>query len=1140
MRKINKMKLDIQLFAEEQTLETTIKSKSEEALKSLDKVISKLNTLSSTLNKVNTAMKSGSIKSTSVQMDDFAKNVGKSVVNAQKLASTLSFTALTAGITRLSGLINDWVYETSDYSEQLNLFNVIFNNIEKNGKTTFSELGKSATQFQHKLNEAFGTNKIETFYMQGMFQAMGEAVNIPDKYSALMSETMTKLTYDMASLYNKQETDTAEALRAGVYAGQTKPLRSYGIDVTATSMQPILDELGIDRTVKQLSQAEKEIVRYLATLRQASNAMGDFANTIESPANQLKIFKQQLVETKVAITSLIMNLVGNMLPYLNALLMVIKEIALWLGTLLGIEFSDFNSGVANYETGLEGIGDSADKAGKAVKKLKREALGFDQIHNINENTGSSGSGSVNVGNGIDQKLLDAIYGYDNGMEKVRMKATEIRDKIMEWLGFTKQVDDVTKQVSFKLKDGYSNLKLIAGILGLIGITKLVKGISGLVSGTSTLGKLLGTGGLYTKLSKLAEPIKVLGAKDGVQYIFLSLKDTLTKVLPIIGKVAVAIGGLIALFKGASKVKDVMNIFGEKSKKQDNNKVDYDYYKGAFEGIAGGAVAGGAIGSIVPGIGTAIGALVGTIVGAVSVGISAVKGFKDGLKDLSDNTKDNFAKIQEPLENFTSKIEMIKLNESMIIDDNTKQKIISSLEALTKSIQDNIKTSKKQTIDDINSLVKDGLLSKEEAKTAKDNTNKYFERISKSTDIGEKKIKQIIDKASKEKRELTDDERQQIESIYELLKNNTISTVTTSQTEQSILLDEFANKRKNISKEVASQMIGDAVDIKNKTIEEAEKQYTETLNKAQNMKNIGAINEETYNKIKQEAQETRDKTIKDAETQYDEIYDTFAKHNEDIAGYIDRDDGHVKSSWEKFWDGVGGTVQGWFDTAEEYWQDKINKLVLWWNTKAVPWLENNIFKYFTKDYWKNKWDNAKAGFQEGIENVKTKINEKWNEIKVWFNNNVGKYFTKTYWSDKLSEIKKSFNEFTFPKIKLSVTYDTNVGKAKKAIYEALGLDGWPKLKFQAYANGGFPEDGFFYANHTELVGKFSNGKTAVANNDQIIEGIYKGVYSAVLSAMSQTQTSSQIDVHVHTDEGTVVDRINQKTKQTGVFPLNIPI
>ena len=43
---------------------------------------------------------------------------------------------------------------------------------------------------------------------------------------------------------------------------------------------------------------------------------------------------------------------------------------------------------------------------------------------------------------------------------------------------------------------------------------------------------------------------------------------------------------------------------------------------------------------------------------------------------------------------------------------------------------------------------------------------------------------------------------------------------------------------------------------------------------------------------------------------------------------------------------------------------------------------------------------------------------------------------------------------------------------------------------------FPEDGLFMANHNELVGQFSNGRTAVANNEQIIAGIKEGVKEAV--------------------------------------------
>ena len=52
-----------------------------------------------------------------------------------------------------------------------------------------------------------------------------------------------------------------------------------------------------------------------------------------------------------------------------------------------------------------------------------------------------------------------------------------------------------------------------------------------------------------------------------------------------------------------------------------------------------------------------------------------------------------------------------------------------------------------------------------------------------------------------------------------------------------------------------------------------------------------------------------------------------------------------------------------------------------------------------------------------------------------------------------------------------------------------------LSIPRFETGGFPEDGLFMANHNELVGKFSNGKTAVANNNQIVDGIRSGVYDA---------------------------------------------
>ena len=65
----------------------------------------------------------------------------------------------------------------------------------------------------------------------------------------------------------------------------------------------------------------------------------------------------------------------------------------------------------------------------------------------------------------------------------------------------------------------------------------------------------------------------------------------------------------------------------------------------------------------------------------------------------------------------------------------------------------------------------------------------------------------------------------------------------------------------------------------------------------------------------------------------------------------------------------------------------------------------------------------------------------------------------------------------------------------------------KIKLPKFASGGIVEDGLFMANHGELVGKFSNGKTAVANNEQIIQGISAGVYNAVSSALASNNNNN---------------------------------
>lgn len=80
----------------------------------------------------------------------------------------------------------------------------------------------------------------------------------------------------------------------------------------------------------------------------------------------------------------------------------------------------------------------------------------------------------------------------------------------------------------------------------------------------------------------------------------------------------------------------------------------------------------------------------------------------------------------------------------------------------------------------------------------------------------------------------------------------------------------------------------------------------------------------------------------------------------------------------------------------------------------------------------------------------------------------------------------------------------------------------------------------FINHNELVGKFSNGKTVVANNQQIVSGIEQGVYNAVSSALSSSNGDKQPIINVYVGGRQVTDYIikdvNQRTIASGKCPI----
>ena len=147
-------------------------------------------------------------------------------------------------------------------------------------------------------------------------------------------------------------------------------------------------------------------------------------------------------------------------------------------------------------------------------------------------------------------------------------------------------------------------------------------------------------------------------------------------------------------------------------------------------------------------------------------------------------------------------------------------------------------------------------------------------------------------------------------------------------------------------------------------------------------------------------------------------------------------------------------------------DKWSEFSDWWTNTGIPdWWDNNVAPIFSAENW--TFEGIKKGLSTAFENAVTAMKTIWNRFADWLNDALTIHIDS-----------KTINGF-----KLWDSTDITLARL-------------PKFNIPAYAIGGFPEDGLFMANHNELVGQFSNGQTAVANNMQIIDGIKSGVAQAV--------------------------------------------
>ena len=241
----------------------------------------------------------------------------------------------------------------------------------------------------------FGMTTDAAKELSGTFMLLGANLLGSKEGGLELSKVFTQLTVDFGSFYNVSNERSAELMVQGL-TGQTKGLKKYGIIVSATAAKNYAYANGIAAVGAELTESQKVQARAGVMMAQLTQVNGDFQATINTGANQLKIFGATLQQTRINIGRAFDPILRVVLPALNllftALNTVIEKVGLFMEAMFGkkmkIEGLDSNSsGLDNMGSSAENAGNQADAAAKKFKGL----MGIDEINTLGSESDSDAS-----------------------------------------------------------------------------------------------------------------------------------------------------------------------------------------------------------------------------------------------------------------------------------------------------------------------------------------------------------------------------------------------------------------------------------------------------------------------------------------------------------------------------------------------------------------------------------------------------------------------------------------------------------------------------------------------------------------------------------------------------------------------------
>lgn len=299
-------------------------------------------------------------------------------------------------VTTLSNTLSDFVNKSADYEEMMNMFAVAMGNAAQAG-----------LEYAQTVQNAVGINAADWMENEAIFMNVVHGYGVASDRAAIMSQQLTQIGYDLSSIWNEDVATAMQKLQSGI-AGEIEPLRRWGVDLSQARLEQEALTLGIDESISSMTQAEKAQLRYISIFNQVSEqgVLGDMAKTINSSANQMRVFAAQIELVGRSIGNVLIPIINKVLPYVIALVKAVRSVIDTIAGFFGYQLptvSDYGVSVGDTVSDLASdtsdLADATGSAAEAAEEYKNTVLGIDELNLLNDTSSSSGGGSGGSGSG---------------------------------------------------------------------------------------------------------------------------------------------------------------------------------------------------------------------------------------------------------------------------------------------------------------------------------------------------------------------------------------------------------------------------------------------------------------------------------------------------------------------------------------------------------------------------------------------------------------------------------------------------------------------------------------------------------------------------------------------------------------------